>query len=266
MSGFIANNSEYNINTDHSMSVILSHFDPELILRTVKGWIDIKYEEPMPLISNIIMGYNENFKQLLHTYQNQLDQEQTMNTRNMIYKDIINLICNEYNLEFNITDYDEIDLYTPAFYLFRLLVSEFTENVKTFFTNFILKEKNNLYESLNMNQFKKDKDASTVYNKKRMDNNKLAIIISRLGYVIDNICVYDISFEDFLRNVYSDENLIQYLLRIVAPRSDFFKQYVATMFGDMSKVRASLISGITIMLYKAAGNDIFINDLMEDEE
>ena len=90
------------------------------------------------------MGYNENFKQLLHTYQNQLDQEQTMNTRNMIYKDIINLICNEYNLEFNITDYDEIDLYTPAFYLFRLLVSEFTENVKTFFTNFILKEKNNL--------------------------------------------------------------------------------------------------------------------------
>lgn len=264
MSGFIANNSEYNISTDYSMSVILSHFDPEYILRTVKGWIDIKYTEPMPLISNIIMGYNENFKQLLHTYENQLNQQEILETRNRIYTDIINLLCKEYNLELNLPEYDQRDLYTPAFYLFRLLVSEFTENVKRFFVNFILKEKNNIYDSFNLDQFRKDKDASTIYNKKKMDNNKLAIIISRLSYVIDNLCVIDVSFADFLDNVYQDKNLVQYLLSIISPKDDFFRLHVADIFGPKSIVRATLISNITIDLYKAAGNDIFINDLMEE--
>lgn len=266
MSGFIADNSTYNIATDYSMAVILSHFNQEYIYSTIKNWIDMKYIEPMPLINNVIMGYNENFKQLLYTYQNDIDRQQILDVRNRVYTDIINLLCKEFNLEYNASEIDQSDLYTPAFYMFRLLVSEFTENAKMFFVNFILKEKNNIYESFNLKQFKKDKDAVTIYNKKKIKNSKLAIITSRLNYVIDNICVLDISFEDYLNYVYQDKNIVAYLLNLIAPKNDFFKTYVTPLFAHNSLVKPTLISDITIMLYNIAGNEMFINDLMEEDE
>lgn len=266
MSGFIADNSTYNINTDYSMSVILSHFNEEYIYSTIKNWINMKYQEPYFIVNNIILGYNENFKQLLYTYQNDSDRELILDTRNRVYKDIINLLCYEFNLECNLTELDENDLYTPAFYLFRLLVSEFVENVKMFFVNFILKEKNNLYDALDMNRFRKDKDTNTLYNKKKFTNSKLAILISRLGYVIDNICVMDIPFDVYLNNVYQDKNIVSYILNLIAPKNDFFKTYVAPLFAANSLVKASIIGDITILLYNVAGNDIYMQDLLEEDE
>lgn len=266
MSGFIADNSTYNINTDYAMSVILSHFNEEYIYSTIKNWIKMKYEEPYFMINNIILGYNENFKQLLYMYQNDADREAILDTRNRVYKDIIELLCNEFQLEYNLSELDNNDLYTPAFYLFRLLVSEFVENVKMFFVNFILKEKNNLYSFLNLDRFKRDKDTNTIYNKKKISNSKLAIIISKLGYVVDNICVMDISFQDYLNNVYQDQNIINYLLNLVSSKNDFFKTYVAPLFAPNSLVKASILGDITILLYNIAGNNIGIDDLIDEEE
>lgn len=267
MSGFIADNSSYNISTDYSMATILSHFNTEYIYATIKDWIDIKYREPMLRINNIVYGYQENFKQLLYTYTAEEDRTQILNTRNSVYTDIIDLLCKEFNLEYNVELQDGQDLFTPAFYLFRLLVSEFTENVKRFFVNYIIREKNGIYAQLNMEQFKKQKDSSTMYNRKRIRNSKLAIIISRLNYVIDSICVgYDIPFGMYLSYICDDPNLYNYLINLVAPRNDFFKTYVAPMLSEDSHVRASLISDITIELAKQCNSDVSINDYMEEDD
>ena len=44
MSGFIADNSSYNISTDLLMSVILSHFDTDYIYGNIKNVIE-KYSQ-----------------------------------------------------------------------------------------------------------------------------------------------------------------------------------------------------------------------------
>lgn len=267
MSGFIADNSTYNISTDYQMSVILSHFNTEYIYSTIKNWIDMKYVEPMTRINNIVFGYNENFKQLLFTYTSDLDRQQILDTRNGVYTEIIDLLCKEFGLVYNKEQEEGYDLYTPAFYLFRLLVSEFTDNVKCFFTNFIIRERNSLYTNLDLAQFKKQKDSSTTYNKKRIKNSKIAIIISRLNYVIDNICVYDIPFETYLTYVCGeDKNMLNYLLNLVSPTNDFFKTYVAPMLHKDSPVRPMIVSDITIALYNQLSNEVDINDYVDDDE
>lgn len=266
MSGFIADNSSYNISTDYSMSVILSHFNTDYIYSSIKNQIDMKYIEPLPMINNIVYGYNENFKQLLFTYTNELDRQQILNTRNSIYTEIIDLLCKEFKLEFNKTEEDGQDLYNPAFYMFKLLVSEFSENVKTFFTNFIIKERNSIYTNLDLAQYKREKDSSTIYNKKRIKNSKLAIIISRLNYVIDNICVYDIPFETFLYYICEDKNMYAYLVNMIQPKVDFFKTFVVPMFNPESPVRPMLISDITISLYNQLSTEANIGDYIDEDE
>ena len=263
MSGFISSNSSYNISTDYQMSVILSHFDTDFIYSTIKNMINSKYYENVDM-SNIIICYEENFKQLLSMYTNDVDVQQILDTKNTIYGEIITLLCNEFQLEYNECEADGYDLYTPAFYLFTLLVSAFTLNVKNFFTHSIIKERNNLYNPLQLSQFKREKDSSTIYNKKRIKNSKLAIILSRLNYVIDNICVFDIDFATYVENVCENKNIVNYILRIVSPKNDFFKTYVVPMFDKNSPVRAMIINDINIQLYNQLSNEINLVDYMED--
>lgn len=265
MSGFIADNSSYNISTDYLMTTILSHFDEAYIYTTIKNWIQFKYQEPMFTVNNIVFGYEENFKQLSYMYENEEDRRLIADTRNKVYKDIIILLCNEFQLEPNLQELDTNDLYTPAFYLFRLLVSEFMINVKNFFVNYILKEADQIYSFLGLEQFKKEKDSTTIYNKKTITNPKLAIIISRLNYVIANICVMDIPFDLYLRNIYSDQSTINYILNIVGVKNDFFKTYVTPLFDKESMVRPFIISSISIDLYNIAGGTMSIEGLVDEQ-
>lgn len=265
MSGFIADNSSYNISTDYLMSTILSHFDESYIYTTIKNWIQLKYQEPMFTVNNIVFGYEENFKQLSYMYENEDDRSMIADARNRVYKDIITLLCNEFQLEANLEVLDNDDLYVPAFFLFRLLVSEFMINVKNFFVNYIIKECDQLYDFLNLDRFKKEKDSTTIYNKKNINNPKLAIIISRLNYVISNICVMDIPFDLYIRNIGYDQNTVNYILSIIGVKNDFFKTYVAPIFDRNSMVRPFVVSSISIDLYNIAGGGIEIEGLIDEQ-
>lgn len=264
MSGFIADNSTYNIENEYSMSVILSHFDTDYIYGVIINKIRNKYFEISDIV-NIPYTYNENFKQLLSIYTNDNDRELILQTRNTIYTEIIDLLCKSFDLEFNPIE-DQIDLYNPVYYLFDLLVSGFTNYVIIFFANYIVKERNNLYNSLNLGQYKREKDSSTIYNKKRINNTKLAIIISKLSYVIDNICCHDITFENYVNTVCFDKSIASYITSIVSSKSDFFKKFVVPMFNKNSPIQPMLISDITIALYNQANSDINLLDYIEDED
>lgn len=245
MSGFIASSS-YNVTTENEIAVILSHFNSEFIFDIIRDNIAQKYNFYQINMPNVVASFEQYFKQLQMVYDNLDDKVSIENTRIETYKEILNILSSHYDLEI---DHDSIqDYYSITYYLYDLLVSGFNNSMITFFTNYIIKEKNTIYDVLQLNNLKKNKDISTIYNKKVYKNTKLAIINANLEYVIDNLCGYDITFNTILNTIYQDKNMIRFIENIVVPRVDFFKStYVNMIF---STVRPIILTNIRLEIQK----------------
>lgn len=245
MSGFIASSS-YNITTENEISVILSHFNSQFILDVIRDNINQKYNLYQMNMPNIINSFENYFKQLKMTFDNPDAINEIEYTRIETYKEVLNILSIEYGLEIN---YELIqDYYSVTYYLYEFLVSGFNVAMINFFTNYIIKEKNTLYEVLQLNEMKKNKDISTIYNKKVYKNAKVAIINANLEYVIDALCGFDIEFSHILNTVYQDKNMIKFIESIVAPKVDFYKLAYVRMI--KSPIRPILLTNIRIEISK----------------
>lgn len=258
MSSFIANSSAYNITTENEIAVILSHFNTEFVFDIIKDNISQKFNSYQINIPNVVVSFEQYFKQLQMIYDNPTDRINIENTRIETYKEVLYILGNEFNLEI---DFENIqDYYSTAFYLYDLLVSGFNNHVIEFFTNYIIKEKNGIYDLLNLGELKKNKDTSTIYNKKIYKNTKLAVINANLEYVVDAMSAFDITFNMILNTVYQDKNMVKMIESVIAPRVDFFKgSYIGIM---RSNIRPILLTNIRLEIQKQSMvDDISILDL-----
>lgn len=259
MSLDVIQSNNYTIVSEGRIATILSQFDKNIVYSIIQDIINTRssyYNYNMP--TNIPASYESNFKQMMIDFPS--EKETIDIKRYNIYNDIINILCNSHGLCFNGQAMQ--DLYSAAFHLYNLLISNFNNNIISFFINYIIREKNNLYDGLRLNDYKKNKDTSTAYNKKMYKNTKLAIIAANLEYVIDNICVFDISFDVLLNYIYIDKNISRFILSIVSPMCDFYKTMFTPLIGDNSGIRAILISAIRIELQKVAmDEDISIENI-----
>ncbi len=250
MSGFIAGNMEYNINTDTEVAEILSHFNSEYVLNVVRDSLLIKQNFYPMSPPNIVQAFEANFKTMQSTFPGSYDEIEDVRIKT--YKEIIDILCNECQLQFN--DIEQ-DYYSTAFYLYSFLLSDFTTCLLTFFSNYIVKEKNALYDTIGLNNMKKNKDTSTIYSKKVYKNSKLAIINANLECVVDNICMYDIPLNTILSNIYTDKNIIKHIELVVGPIVDFFKYVYVPII--QSEIKPLFLTNIRFMIQKIS------NELIE---
>lgn len=239
MSGFIADNSTYDILAENQISIILSHFNRDYIFDIIENNIEGRFDF-MQAKPNVIASYETYFKQLVMQYTADLDVQQIEQTREDTYREIIELLSNKFNISIDLTNIQ--DYYSVAYYLYSFLISDFRNNLVNFFTNYIIKEKNAIYEALNLSEYKKSKDTTTLYNKKVYKNIKLAIINANLEIVLKNICAFDISFDTLLNCIYQDKNMVKYIQSIITPNVDFFKeQYVSCIFSNLNPMITTAI-------------------------
>lgn len=249
MSRITANMAAYNICNESELTNILSNFNSEFIFTIVQDNIGQRFNNYTIGMVNIVSAYEQYFKQLIDTYPD--NTQDIVEKRNQVYIDIINILCSDsaYGLQFNGTE----DLYSAAFLLYGFLVSDFQNNIINFFTNYIIREKNTLYDMLNLNALKKNKDSSTIYTKKLFKNTKLAIIAANLEYVLNSITAFDIDFDTLLNNVYADRNIVKTIESIAAPRYDFYKYQFATILN--TPLRTIIITEVRLKLQTLAMSD-----------
>lgn len=253
-----SSNSEYVIVTDAEVSSMMAHFGSELILSIVTESLNMRVSNYMKFIPNHALSYESYIKEQLQVYSMYSDVIKA-NSEN-VYNNIIFTLADFYNLEINIYN-DGKSLSSPAIHLYDLLVSKFQFNLVKFFETFIIREADNLYDQLNLVQYKKNKDSNTIYNKKLWKNSKLSLICSNLEKVLDSICYFDISFEDFINIVYCDNRVIgDYILSIVNPKVDFFKTYIAPWILN-SEYRSPLITEIRLSLQNSIPQESYDNQI-----
>lgn len=259
MSNFVGNMNTYNICTENEISVILSHFHPEYVFDIIRNNIANRFKYSQLSMPNIVGSFEQYFKQLKTTYvENQDAIKEIEDKRLEIYREILSILCSEFRIRFNYNDIQ--DLYSAAYYMYSFLVSDFNNNLISFFTNFIIKERNGIYDSLNLAELKKNKDNSTIYMKKIYKNTKLAIINSNLDLVIDNICAYNIDLSILLNNIYADKNIVKFLECAIIPVDDFFKSIYIPVI--QSPLKPMLLTDIRMDIQKQSlSEDIDILNL-----
>lgn len=229
----------YNIVSDNELASILNYFNDDYLLHIINYNMTNKfkpYNLPMPnLVSSLEIQYNtiiDNYGPLQEIAQKRI----------YTYQMIISTICEQCGMEYDI---DGIDIYSAANIIYDLFITNFSNNIINFFTNYIVKERNVLYSGLNLSALKKSKDSTTIYSKKIFYKSiKLGIINANLELVLDSMKVFDITFEDVLGFIYP-KNVVLFILSIIKPKEDFYKTIFVPIV-ENPEYRSLLITSIRL--------------------
>ena len=229
----------YNIVSDNELASILNYFNDDYLLNIINYNLQNKfkpYNLPIPnLASSLEILYNtikDNYGPL----------EELAQKRIYTYQSIISTICDQCNMDYNI---EGIDIYSAANIIYDLFITNFSNNIINFFTNYIVKERNALYNGLNLSLYKKNKDSTTLYSKKIFyKSNRLGIINANLELVLDSIKVFDIPFEDVISYIYP-KNVVSFILSIIKPKEDFYKTLFVPII-ENPEYRSLLITSIRL--------------------
>lgn len=238
-------NSEFEATQEKELAYILSRFNQDYVYLTVEESLKNKLRNYTAAMPNIVAAMKQEIEILKVNYNN---LPELSSVENEAYKQIVEIICNRYDLSYTLSD-DDTEYYLIAYCLYNLLVSNFQANVVNFFTNFILTEKDSLYRMLELSNTKKNKDTSTLYAKKVFKDTKLGVISANLEYVVQSICnSIDIDFSTYVNFVYyNDTQTSQYILeRIGVNTFDFFKTFIVPVFN--LEYRAVILTSIRLNL------------------
>lgn len=258
-------NQLYNVVNENQLTSILSHYDTEYVMNVLDNAMSSRFNPNAVLQQpNAVAAWEQNFKQLIAEFENSASSKQKiMQVREDTYKEIILRICNEFKLNFTIED--DVDWYSAAYYLYDFFVANFNTNLITFFSNYIYKERAGIYESMNLIEYRKNKDSSTLYGKKMYKDIKIAVINANIDYVVSNLCGIDINLLDIFALVYSQRELSAYMSNIVTSQGDFFKDYYA--FIMQTSIKPILLTEIrfAIQSFAMAHDPVTVDDESDND-
>lgn len=211
----------YTINNEYTITEILSHFDSDTILGIMYDRLNNYNYSSLPE-ANVVLAFENNFT--IMKQEHPIDSDNINQVRGRVYQDMVNILCNHFNLQCNINEYT--DLYSLAYYLYDFLVCNFKNYIIKFYTDYIISSKDSLYKTLNLDSLKKIKESTAIYNKKISLDPKYAVIGSNLELVIDFLSTIDFNLSYLIRKAYSTEpNIMMFLEEILSERSNFFREW-----------------------------------------
>ena len=240
----------YMITNEYNMSEIIAHFDSNMMFDIINDKLEsISYistlQEP-----NMIASFEDQFKVMQEQFPG--DSNNIKMIREQIYREIIDILCNKFNLSFNNID-DTIDLFTAAYYLYDFLISNRNNIMINFFTSFIVNNKDSLYNSINLDIPKSGRDISSNYAKRIYNDNKYIVLAANMHKVLDRIATLNVQLVNIFQSTYVDYKLVQFLDNAFADRGDFFKDIYCSVL-NKPEMLPVIITNIKLQLQQIAGN------------
>jgi len=251
----------YLITNEYNMSEIIAHFDSNMMFDIINDKLNsLNYvstlEEP-----NMVASFEDQFKLMQEQYPG--DSQNIRMIREQIYREIIDILCNKFNLAFNNQD-ETIDIFTTAYYLYDFLISNRNYIMINFYTAFIINNKDSLYNAINLEVPKTGRDISSNYAKRIYNDNKYILLAANMHRVLDHIATLDISLLNIFQSTYIDYKVVQFLDNAIADRGNFFKDIYCNILNS-PEMLPIIITNIKLQLQKTAGSltdtdmDILLN-------
>ena len=255
----IVGSQPYQISNEYNIAEILAHFDSNYIFDILEDKLEnISFASSL-IESNIVGSFETNFKAMNDQFQG--DSQNIRNIREQVYTDIIRVLTEKFNLQFNTVD-PNIDLYTAAYYLYDFLICNRNNIMINFFTAFIVNNKDSLYFILNIEDFRKNKDSAAAYGKHiYKEDQQFAAISANMSNVINYISNLDITLLNIFQSTYKNPNLVMFLDNAFADRGNFFKDFYCNVINNPEELPI-IITNIRLALQNLVG-DISPTDIKE---
>lgn len=231
------------------LSVILSNFDTNFIYGTIEDFIDERNKEfVLEPRANFVNSLEATFKDTLATYPT--DRDNIIFVRQQTYREIIRIISSKTGIRV-LYDEDTTDIFALAKYMYDLIIAEYDLNVFNFLFNFIMTQKDYIYNTLDMDQFKKSKDITTLYNRQLYSDTKLAIVNANLDQCMRFISNMEFTPEDFLGYVYYNRQhtIRNYLTNHIDSTADLYSIMVKPLC-DNPYTYAPLITSVRLEIQR----------------
>lgn len=226
----LTRNGEYTQKTnDIQISMLLKYYNSDILISQIDQ--KIANRNQFDLISpNLIDSFENNFNELRKKYPEDINN--ITDVRERLYIDIINKIQANCGI-IDIVDLGGVNIYDLTSVLYSFFISDYVNNIIKLFANFIFTQRTALYNDLNLDQFKKDKDSSNVHYKKVYNDPIIAVIISKFNYILQSISTLDMSFEQLITSGYYelDARAISILKHVITV-NDFYKIICYTALND----------------------------------
>ena len=222
---YISNSDIYQVNAERDISIILSKFNTNYIYDCIESALASKnnaqFIMPNP---NLVRSLEDNFIIMQQNFPD--DKQNILECREETYNEIINYLCDKFNLSFN--GNEQVDLYSAAYYLYDFLVANYLKALTLFFAKFILREKNTLYKSLELDRFKKSSNIN--YGKKLIKDSTISTILIQISYVIDQLMAFDFDFDTIVRVAYDNSDIANFIISLFNDNGYFYNLYKVLSF------------------------------------
>lgn len=255
-----SNNLEYEIKTDGQFAEVLRYFDKDFITSLIIDGVNNRFRAFTKSAPNAVNSLELKFKDNLINFPQ--NEQEIMQVRDDTYRMIINILCTSFNLQIN--NAIEYDPYSVALYMYDFFVSKFSANMVFFFSSYIQREKNAIYDGMNLVEFKKNKDSSSLHAKKMYNDQKIIAIMANIGYVLKNISTFDISLTSIFNSVFAQPEPATFVSNVVLDNGDFFKNYYCCYTQDTNEFNPTFITMVTLQLQNHLINTANKIDIMED--
>lgn len=245
---FVSNSQNYNIITENELSQVLSNYNSEFVISIVQDMLSKRFQVlPMVPPPNVVGEWEQNFKAIFSTY-GEYGRDEILKVREETYKEIIGIICKEFNLNFTVDE--TVDLYSAAYTLYDIFACNFGTNIISFFTNFIYKERDSLFDTISSDLA--NRDIEGIYGKKIFKDQKLGVINASISTLIYSVIPsMDIQFYQIIYTIFGNKTpKSNYILSIISTNSNFFNDSIIPFIN--SDIKPEIITSIRLNLQELA--------------
>lgn len=236
-------NYSRSIDTDAAIGSILSNFDSAWVIHSVQDSLNIRFRpfsEPMPNFVDIV---NRQFDAIINAGPEYI--EQISITRDETFREIVNTICDYYNLSIDLDSVGPTELFGIAHILYDIFVSRFTDYMVDFYIRYIMINIDSIYAYLVADESIKKPREKDMTVKSYIDP-KFQLIHANLNKVILNTAAYDIPLQSLL-SFFVDQPTSIRLGMILSDKGDIYKNYYASYLQDQ-RYMAELLTCIKLKL------------------
>ena len=242
--------SPYSLSSEYNLAEMLEHFDSNYVIDIINNKIDnINYASVLTE-PNMVTALEEEFKIMYERFPG--DESNTRQIRVELYEDIIKLLCDRFNLQFNEDD-DNIDRFTAAYYLYDFLICNRAAYMINFFVSFIVNNKNTICDTLGLEPPKKVKDPSPGQGRNLYSDPKFIVIVANMKSVLHHIVGIDITLRNILESIYTVPSVVDFFDNMVSDKGDFCKDFYAAVI-MRPEIEPIIDVGVRLGLQKIVGD------------
>lgn len=229
------------ISTDYEIATILNNFSDVMIADIINESIKYRFRPfglRLPNYPAILCGQINNV--LHHSVGH---DEEIIEKKEDVFRYIIKTVADNFGFQIS-EEIPQQQLYSLCYLIYQLFVSEFTDRMLNFYTQYIIDNMDNILKSI-----KQEEISKSSYSKKIYNNQDFGVIYDNMIKVMDIIAGLDIQLSELITYL-SNKETSDFICSFIEQIDDTYKKNFAVFITDPT-TQADVITSVRFRFVQA---------------